>query len=323
MNRNDLEKFTLVFRLFWNSRIIIVKITGIVGVIAIVISLLLPKTFKSSSILLPQTNNSVLSSLGGLSNLASIAGVSFGQVQIEQLFPDILKSEAVLKTVLYKKYYSIKYVSEINLIDYWEISEDSALSSYEVALEKIRKDLDISFDRKTNIVIISLTMKEPQLAADVVNEIVKSLDSYLQNNRVTNATEQRLWIEKRLKQIQDDLRKSENELRDFQDRNKMVSNSPLLQLEQQRLLRNVEINTTIFIELKKQFEIAKIEELKNIPIINILDTARPAGKKDGPKRAIIVIVATFLGFISSCGYVYYKSYYKDKLKSYLKTIFSN
>ena len=45
------------------------------------------------------------------------------------------------------------------------------------------------------------------------------------------------------------------------------------------------VKSTIAIELKKQYELAKIEEIKNISIVNVLDPARPPVKKERPKRA--------------------------------------
>jgi uncharacterized protein involved in exopolysaccharide biosynthesis len=59
-----------------------------------------------------------------------------------------------------------------------------------------------------------------------------------------------------------------------------------LMMEQERFAREVEINSTVFIELKKQLEIAKIEEIKNIPLINVLDPARPPAKKSFSNRAL-------------------------------------
>lgn len=320
-DQNVLEKFRSIFQLLWISRWLVVKITAVIAVLSIIISLVLPKSYKSTAILLPQTNQSMLSSLGGLSNLASLAGVSFGQTSMEQLFPDIISSEAVLKEVIFTKYSTYKFLQPVNLIEYWEIEGDSIAESYELALEKFRKELEVEYDRKTSIVSLTLVMREPQLTADVLNKILSVLDEYIRTKRITNATEQRQWIEQRLVQVQKDLAHAENNLKLFREKNRIVETSPQLLLEQQRLLRDVEINAVIFTELKKQFELAKIEELKNIPIINILDPARSAGIKHRPRRAIIVIISTFLGFMGACGFVYYKKYYSNNVQSYLRSLF--
>ena len=78
--------------------------------------------------------------------------------------------------------------------------------------------------------------------------------------------------------MKQDLTKSENSLKEFREKNRQVL-SPNLLLEQERLIRDVQINSTIYTELRKQFELVKIEEVKNIPVINVMDPARAPGKK--------------------------------------------
>ena len=43
--------------------------------------------------------------------------------------------------------------------------------------------------------------------------------------------------------------------------------------------------STIFVELKRQFELAKIEEVKSLTVVNVLDKGQAPSKKDRPKRA--------------------------------------
>lgn len=58
-----------------------------------------------------------------------------------------------------------------------------------------------------------------------------------------------------------------------------------------------DIKVAVFVKLGRQLEIAKIEEIKNIPIINVLDPARPPVKKSYPKRAPVTLIAFVLSTI--------------------------
>lgn len=63
------------------------------------------------------------------------------------------------------------------------------------------------------------------------------------------------------------------------------------------------IYASVYTELREQFENAKIEEVKNIPVNNILDPARPAArKKISRKRMMIVLTSVVLSFLSAVGY---------------------
>jgi tyrosine-protein kinase Etk/Wzc len=67
-------------------------------------------------------------------------------------------------------------------------------------------------------------------------------------------------------------------------------------LEYVRKLRDVKYNETIFDILARQFEVAKLDEAKEGALIQVVDPAIPPDRRSFPKRALIVIGATVLGF---------------------------
>ena len=74
--------------------------------------------------------------------------------------------------------------------------------------------------------------------------------------------------------------------------------------ERARLMRNIEVNTQVYITLKQQFELNKIEELKERPVLNVLDTGDVATEKSKPLRTLIVLASTFFAFFLS-GFIMY------------------
>ncbi len=308
--KDSLFSFEDLLSLFWSSRLLILKICAVVTAAAIVISLLMTPLYKSTAIILPEVSQSKLAALGGLSDLAALAGVNVGaEASPAKLYPVIVKSEAVLKNVIYRKYRTLSFPDSANLLEVWKIDEESPLLSYEKMLKILQDDLEVTLDTKTSVLTVSLSTKEPQLSADILNAIAHELDVFLRTKRTTNASEQRKWIEGRLREVKSDLENSENALKDFRETNRRVTDSPELLLEQERLLREVQINSSIFGELKKQYEIAKIEEIKNVSIVNVMDPGRPAGKKDKPERGIIVIISFFLSLLAGMSFVYVRSVY--------------
>jgi uncharacterized protein involved in exopolysaccharide biosynthesis len=304
-----------ILSVLWNSKKLIAYVTGSVTVIAVIVSLLLPEYYRSTATLLPETEKGKLSALGGISDLAALAGVSVGgEVSLAKLYPTIIKSEAVLQNVIYARYQTRKFNKPVNLVEFWEIEGKTREQEYEAALKTLRDELEVSLDNRTNVVTISILTREPQLSADIVNNVTKELDRFIRTKRTTNASEQRKWIEDRLVEVKADLEKSENRLKEFREKNRRVADSPQLLLEQERLIREVTINSTIYTELKKQQEIVKIEEIKNIPIINVMDDGRAAARKEKPKRATIVLVSVFLSVAASMVYVIAVHRYDEPLK---------
>ncbi len=294
----------------WKRRKFITIFTGTVTAIAVVISLLLPPYYRSTATILPETQSSKLSTLSGLSDLAALAGVNVGgEGSLVKLYPTIVKSESVLKDVIYRKYKTTEFPDSVNLIQYWEVKEKRPGGAYEAALKGLRDMLEVSMDLKTSVLTISIDTKEPKLSSDIVNSVVDGLDNFILTKRTTSASEQRKFIEGRLAEVEQDLTRSEDALKSFRERNRQISSSAALTLQQGRLERELQINNTLFVELKKQYEIAKIEEVKNTPIVNVMDWAQPAIGKDRPRRSIVVLLAIIFSTFSAFTFVVVEKYY--------------
>ena len=125
-----------LFTVLWGSRKLIGIITGLVTVAAVIISLLLPKYYRSTVIILPETNQGKLAGVSGLSDLASLAGVNVaGEVSLSKVYPTIVKSEAVLSNVIYKKYRTAAFPDSANLIKILDIDNEKPQLAYESMLK--------------------------------------------------------------------------------------------------------------------------------------------------------------------------------------------
>ena len=67
------------------------------------------------------------------------------------------------------------------------------------------------------------------------------------------------------------------------------------------------IQTKVFEFLYPQYEAARLEELKDMPTVDILDSPREAGLRSRPKRAMICVIAAFMAFVVAVIVVLFKS----------------
>jgi uncharacterized protein involved in exopolysaccharide biosynthesis len=286
----------------WANRKRILLIAFAVAAVTLGINFLIPVYYKATATLLPETEGSKTSALGQLAGVAQLAGVSIPGTEVARLYPTIVTSETVLKAVIERKFSTRRSQDSVNLVQYFDFREGSPEKDMDATLKLMRVLLVASTDTKTSVVSLSLEMPEPQLAADVLNAVVQELDRFMRSKRVTSASEQVRWTDVRIKQVQQELRAAEETLKDFRERNRRVSDSPDLLLQQQRLLRNVEVGSAVFIELKKQYELAKLEEIKNTTIVSVLDAARVPVKKDGPHRATNTAIMFLLAIAGLSSY---------------------
>lgn len=317
------EKLKPYFSRLWLNRKKIIYINIIVLVLTLLYLIFMTKPYFQSTVTILPEYGSKSNMLSQLSGLASLAGVKVGDSAPTELYQNIITSETVLQEVVYSKYKTNEYPDSVNLIKYFEIKVDDNnpelkkrkefLLLYESLLQN---RIATNVDRMTKILNVTVSMPEAQLSADVANNLVKALDLYIRTQRKSYATEQSFYIEKRTQQVKDSLSFAEDKLKSFREQNRITSQSPNLLLEQGRLLRNIEILQTVYIELTKQLEIAKIDQIKDAPVLNVKEFAKSPVKKAGPRRASTLVTFMFLSLLISSVYFLFK----DVLLKYFKLL---
>lgn len=307
-------------------RIIAANITGLV-IIAVYIFLIRTNNYESTITILPEYGSKT-TTLSQLSSLASLAGIKVGESSPIQIYSNILLSEDVISNVVYSKYKSSEFSDSVNLIEYFEIEEPDGVSESEkdriqfyAAYQKIVNGiLSLSYSTDTGILTYTVSLPEAGLSADVANKISLALDQYIRVQRKSYAKEQRIYLERRIKQVKDSLDSAEESLKNFREKNRTVNQSPQLLLEQSRMVRNTEILQSIYVELIKQFELAKTEEVKDTPVLNIRENARPPVEYAGPKKPILFVLFIFIFFILSLPAFYYYPIILNYVRTLRKSI---
>jgi len=87
-----------------------------------------------------------------------------------------------------------------------------------------------------------------------------------------------------------------------------ISQLPSAAMEYATKLREVKFREAELDALGKQFEIARIDEAKEAPLIQVIDPAVPPTKPSGPNRFAIVVAAMFSGFVLAVGWVILRDY---------------
>lgn len=277
----------------WLKRSFLLTLAALAAALTLGINFLLPVYYRSSAKLLPDLERNRLGPLTQAAEVAQLVGVGTGTSDPARVYPAILTSETVLRGAVLSLYARPARGDTTDLIAVFAPDRETPEENIQEAILRLRDLLSVQVENRTGVVAVSLEMRDPDLAADVLNMIVAGLDRFMRQKRSSNATEQRKWIEDRLRVVQQELRSAEESLRAFREKNRRVLDSPGLLLEQERHLREVQVKSVVFTELVKQLELAKIEEIRNIAIVNVLDPARPPVQKDRPRRMLNTLLAFF------------------------------
>jgi uncharacterized protein involved in exopolysaccharide biosynthesis len=141
-------------------------------------------------------------------------------------------------------------------------------------------------------------MRSPQLAATVANHLVAELNQFNLERRQSQSRAQRVFTGERLEEAEKDLREAERAELAFLQRNREYSSSPLLTYEEGRLSRDVRVKQELFLTLSKAHTEARIAEVRDTPVLTVVDSAVAPYRRARPQRVLGVIIATILGAIA-------------------------
>ncbi|GAB4293446.1 MAG: hypothetical protein Kow0098_14310 [Ignavibacteriaceae bacterium] len=303
-----LEDLIPYIKLLYLKKKIILIVTGIVTLVFFIIFWFFTNVyFETTVTILPETNSS--STLSSLSGLASLAGISLSNSTTStSIYQNLLYSEAVWENVINSKFKLAGSRDSVNLIQYFKVeppegfNQETIERSMFLTVYKYFTEgggLVTNVDPATSVLTVTIRMPSGKMAAMVTNKLTEALNNYLIYKKQSNATNTRKYIEERLLTVTDSLKAAEEILKNFNEQNRIISQSPELQLKQNRLSRNVSILSQTYTTLRNQLELAKIEEVKNVPVVNIREPAADPVIPAGPRRGLYLALIILFTFVST------------------------
>ena len=277
-----------------------------------------PRYESSAKILLPENK---MNNLGGISGLASQFGVNIpmggstsADLSSPSLYPELLKSRTFAEKILFKEFFIKKYNKKIKLINILntintpsKIGQDTLMVW---ALEKLNDILFYDKDPLSVFTTIKISVFEPEFAKELADVVLLELEKLNRFFKSQTTNEKVKFIKDRINSVKIELGLSEKKLKEFNEKNRQIS-SPALELAQERLTRDMEVQRGIYLTLKQQLELAKIEQIQEVSIVQVLD--RPVVPLYPSNKNIILtlILSGILGIGLAFILAFTRSYLKN------------
>jgi len=354
-------------RLLWERRPTLLRFTTMGLILGVLLALLIPKQFISTTRLMPPdqgNNTAMMAALAGKvgDGLAGLSGLLPGMKTTGELFVGILGSRTVQDEVIRKS----------------DLRKQYSVTRWEDARKILTAKTSIVEDRKSGIITFRVTDRDPKRASAMAGEYVGSLNRVVVDLNTTSAHRERVFLEERLAEVKKSLESAEREFSEFASKNKTIDMKeqgramgeaaaalegeliaaqtqlqgmrqiytdsnvrvratqaridelrrqvrrlggqgettsksddadngemlypsirrlPLLGVTFADLYRSTRIQEAVFETLTKQYELAKVEEAKEVPSVRVLDPPDVPEKKSFPPRMLITLMGTFTGFL--------------------------
>jgi uncharacterized protein involved in exopolysaccharide biosynthesis len=194
--------------------------------------------------------------------------------------------------------------SRIDLFDWYRVRTEDPALSLEDALRALRDAMKTTVSDRTGIITLEVRDRNPRVAASIARALVDGLNRFNLQTRQSSSHANRQFLERRVVEAQQELREVEDRMRDFLAGNRRIADSPNLQFEQGRLQRQIAVRQQVYLALAQDLEQARIDEVKDTPVLTVIEPAVPPARRSWPRRSLLVIVWTITGGIVGVGLAY-------------------
>jgi capsule polysaccharide export protein KpsE/RkpR len=368
--------------LLWKKRRILACTAFISLALGLAIAFLLPKQYESSARIMPPSNSmggtALLAALAGraggsLGTLGALAGGFLGGGGNTSLFIDLLRSGTVSG----------------HLIDRFGL-QTVYHTRYRIDTSKhLARCTKIVDDKKSGVITLTVTDTDPVRARNIAQGYLEELNQLVNSTNTSSAHQERLFIEKRLNGVQNDLQNAQQQLSNFSSNNATIDikeqgrslvdaaarlqaqliieesgldslrqtygdgnirvrsaqarvgelqaqiakiggsskdlpanmsetgaddsskdsganlypplrQLPRLAVPYANLYRRVQVQETVYELLTQQYELARIQEAKDVPVVSVIDAPGIPEKKSFPPRLLLAMSASFFSVVMAC-----------------------
>jgi uncharacterized protein involved in exopolysaccharide biosynthesis len=369
------EKRIARARILWENRRTLFRTCLLGGLFCALVAFVLPKSYEATVKLMPPESNSgggaailaALSSRGGAGLLGGLAGDLLGVKGNGAVFVEILNSRTVAD----------------RLIEQFHLADEYHTEKIEYTRKQLELHTKISEDRKSGVITITVTDRNPNQAAAMAQAFVIELDHLVSQLSTSSARRERIFLEDRLRAVKIDLDNAAVQFSEFASKNTAIdipaqgkamveaaavlqgqliaaeaeasglekiytvnnvrvkalnarigelreqlqklggSNSPadvkndtslypsirklpLLGVTYADLYRRTRIEETVYELLTQQYELAKVQEAKEIPAVKVLDEAVIPTVKTSPHRVAITEIGSILFLLGAAVWVLFR-----------------
>lgn len=363
-------------RTLWNKRKLLFRLTLLGLVISTAIAFLIPVRYTTTTRLMPpdqasQGLASMMAMFGKNSELGSIGTELFGIKTSGDLFVGVLKSDTV----------------EDGLINKFDLRKVYGEKRYLDARKKLESRTDVLADRKSGIITLKVSDRDPVRASQMGREYVEQLNHVVISLDTSSAHRERVFLESRLKEVEQDLQAAEKDFSQFASKNAAldvkeqgramigatgtlegqliaaeteleglrqiytpnnvrvrslqarideykrqlqklggqaseadsepsapvgsenhdlypsIRKLPILGVKWADLYRRTKVEEAVFETLTKQYEMARVEEAREVPTVKVLDVADIPERKSFPPRLILMIGGMLLSLAAGVSWI--------------------
>ena len=348
-----------IFQTLWKGKITILIGMAAGVAIGLLVALTSTNEYTARTVLVPQVKSSAKAGLSSLASLAGVdLGMAEGAELSPLIYPQIVRSvpfnlELMNTPVHFSKvdtavsvfeyYTNIKKPSVVGqvakytiglpmLLKSWILPKKEAfqlpggLKKAPLAMTEEQLDIKKMFDQTLSLVVekkegyltLTCTMEEPLVAAELTEKAQEMLQKFITDFKIEKSKAELDFIQERYNVAKAEAEGYQYGMASNLDKYKdLTSNVP--QVSNTRMQTKYNIANTVYVELAKQLEQAKIQVKKDTPVFTVVEPVSVPLEKSSKSKMVTLITFIMLGTLAGAGLVFARKWWAAH-KTVLKSI---
>lgn len=332
----------------WAGRKTIIKGCIIGAVLGLVVAFSIPKEYTTNIKLSPEISDSKGRMGGGLSALASMAGVNMSQGRSvdavnPNLYPDVVSSVPFIVN-LFNVNVTTSDGETMTVADYLQnethgawwgtilglpgkaiggiisLFKDKEEGSGQInpfhltkdqwqMVQNLSKRISADVDTKTLVITIGSTMQDPVVSAQLADTVAENLKRHITQYRIQKAVNDVEYSQKINDSARKDYYEAQQRYADYVDKNHNVAFSSR-RTEEERLRNEASLAFNLYNNTATQLQQFKTKVQENTPVYAVIQPATVPLKANS-SRLLKLVAFTFLGFVVTAAWVIFGALVKD------------
>lgn len=321
---------------------------SIAAALALIVGFSIPKQYVSSVSLAAESQDE--EAMGGMSALASMAGISLGggtDAIGPNLYPDVVATNDFLVNLLDVRVQTadgkvnttfFDYMKDYSKFPWWTSArlavtrgikrvlsngekkslnsaaeiDPQRLSEEEDALVKVLQGLvNCTVDDKTGVINISVRSQDPLVAKLMVDTVTTHLQYFITQYRTTKVRNDLEYYHRLEAEAKQKYTNAQKRYADYCDSHQdAILQSAIM--EQESLENELQMAFNNYSQIKQQAQVAEAKVQERTPAFTVIEKAAVPIRHESPKKLFILLAYVFVAFMGTLGWIYIRLLFSKK-----------
>jgi alpha-tubulin suppressor-like RCC1 family protein len=283
------------------------------AVVAVLLGLATGGRFTAESSFKPQGEQPEMSRFSGVAAQFGIDLLGGARGESVDFYARLARSRALLEEVA-RREYELSGGGTATLVQLYDMPGSGA-EQLRRTVEKLADNVGVDADLNAGVVGIRTRDADRAVAEQVNRAILDEVNRFNLERRQSQASAERAFVEAEVARARQDLEAAEQAQSAFMESNRRYEEWPQLRVEAARLQRQVDLQQQVFTTLTQALERARLDEVRNTPVITIIDHPEGSAKR---RRALFqkAVLGGVLGLALVLGYLFAGEYARRLRQEY-------